>query len=68
MNVLGNLGQGAWDSNMTKEQSATIFGLTAVLSSKQKPGLTTGKTGKQGNSNKSHEGVTDVTDATRLRV
>ncbi|CAE8707511.1 unnamed protein product, partial [Polarella glacialis] len=26
--------QGAWDSNMTKEQSATIFGLTAVLSSK----------------------------------
>mmetsp|Transcript_58642 Transcript_58642/g.182142 ORF Transcript_58642/g.182142 Transcript_58642/m.182142 type:complete len:571 (-) Transcript_58642:18-1730(-) len=27
--------QGAWDSNMTKEQSATIFGLTAVLSSKQ---------------------------------
>ena len=39
--------QGAWDSNMTKEQSATIFGLTAVLSSKQKPGLTTGETGKQ---------------------
>jgi len=27
--------QGAWDSDMTKEQSATIFGLTAVLSSKQ---------------------------------
>ncbi|CAK0840456.1 unnamed protein product [Prorocentrum cordatum] len=27
--------QGAWDGNMTKEQSATIFGLTAVLSSKQ---------------------------------
>mmetsp|Transcript_20633 Transcript_20633/g.59775 ORF Transcript_20633/g.59775 Transcript_20633/m.59775 type:complete len:588 (-) Transcript_20633:140-1903(-) len=27
--------QGAWDSGMTKEQSATIFGLTAVLSSKQ---------------------------------
>merc|ERR1719199_2050888 len=27
--------QGAWDSSMTKEQSATIFGLTAVLSSKQ---------------------------------
>lgn len=27
--------QGAWDSNMTKEQSATIFGLTAILSSKQ---------------------------------
>lgn len=27
--------QGAWDNNMTKEQSATIFGLTAVLSSKQ---------------------------------
>jgi atlastin len=27
--------QGAWDSNMTKEQSATIFGLTAVISSKQ---------------------------------
>jgi atlastin len=27
--------QGAWDSEMTKEQSATIFGLTAVLSSKQ---------------------------------
>jgi len=27
--------QGAWDSQMTKEQSATIFGLTAVLSSKQ---------------------------------
>ncbi|CAE7717138.1 ATL2 [Symbiodinium sp. CCMP2592] len=27
--------QGAWDSNMTKEQSATVFGLTAVLSSKQ---------------------------------
>lgn len=26
--------QGAWDSTMTKEQSATIFGLTAVLSSK----------------------------------
>lgn len=26
--------QGAWDSSMTKEQSATIFGLTAVLSSK----------------------------------
>jgi hypothetical protein len=48
LNVLGNLGQGAWDSNMTKEQSATIFGLTAVLSSKQKPGLTTGReTGKQ---------------------
>merc|ERR1719197_366791 len=27
--------QGAWDSKMTKEQSATIFGLTAILSSKQ---------------------------------
>mmetsp|Transcript_82494 Transcript_82494/g.230024 ORF Transcript_82494/g.230024 Transcript_82494/m.230024 type:complete len:587 (-) Transcript_82494:131-1891(-) len=27
--------QGAWDSNMTKEQSATIFGLTGLLSSKQ---------------------------------
>uniref|UniRef100_A0A7S0FNM2 GB1/RHD3-type G domain-containing protein n=1 Tax=Pyrodinium bahamense TaxID=73915 RepID=A0A7S0FNM2_9DINO len=27
--------QGAWDSCMTKEQSASIFGLTAVLSSKQ---------------------------------
>ncbi|EER17105.1 atlastin, putative [Perkinsus marinus ATCC 50983] len=27
--------QGAWDSKMTKEQSATVFGLTAVLSSKQ---------------------------------
>eukprot|EP00929_Paragymnodinium_shiwhaense_P114657 TRINITY_DN83120_c0_g1_i1.p1 TRINITY_DN83120_c0_g1~~TRINITY_DN83120_c0_g1_i1.p1 ORF type:complete len:593 (-),score=195.31 TRINITY_DN83120_c0_g1_i1:352-2130(-) len=27
--------QGAWDNEMTKEQSATIFGLTAVLSSKQ---------------------------------
>lgn len=27
--------QGAWDGQMTKEQSATIFGLTAVLSSKQ---------------------------------
>lgn len=27
--------QGAWDSRMTKEQSATVFGLTAVLSSKQ---------------------------------
>jgi len=27
--------QGAWDSSMTKEQSATIFGLTALLSSKQ---------------------------------
>jgi len=27
--------QGAWDNNMTKEQSATVFGLTAVLSSKQ---------------------------------
>merc|ERR1719284_1046362 len=27
--------QGAWDSGMTKEQSATIFGLTAVLASKQ---------------------------------
>mmetsp|Transcript_66955 Transcript_66955/g.160358 ORF Transcript_66955/g.160358 Transcript_66955/m.160358 type:complete len:582 (+) Transcript_66955:117-1862(+) len=26
--------QGAWDSEMTKEQSATIFGLTALLSSK----------------------------------
>jgi atlastin len=27
--------QGAWDGEMTKEQSATVFGLTAVLSSKQ---------------------------------
>mmetsp|Transcript_80005 Transcript_80005/g.232288 ORF Transcript_80005/g.232288 Transcript_80005/m.232288 type:complete len:592 (+) Transcript_80005:106-1881(+) len=27
--------QGAWDGNMTKEQSATIFGLTALISSKQ---------------------------------
>jgi len=27
--------QGAWDSGMSKEQSASIFGLTAVLSSKQ---------------------------------
>jgi len=27
--------QGAWDSSMSKEQSATIFGLTAVLSCKQ---------------------------------
>ena len=27
--------QGAWDSRLTKEQSATVFGLTAVLSSKQ---------------------------------
>lgn len=27
--------QGAWDSSMTKEQSASIFGLTTVLSSKQ---------------------------------
>jgi atlastin len=27
--------QGAWDSQMTKEQSATIFGLTALISSKQ---------------------------------
>eukprot|EP00746_Dinoflagellata_sp_MGD_P009061 gnl/MRDRNA2_/MRDRNA2_118272_c0_seq1.p1 gnl/MRDRNA2_/MRDRNA2_118272_c0~~gnl/MRDRNA2_/MRDRNA2_118272_c0_seq1.p1 ORF type:complete len:612 (+),score=165.12 gnl/MRDRNA2_/MRDRNA2_118272_c0_seq1:92-1927(+) len=27
--------QGAWDAKMTKEQSATIFGLTALLSSKQ---------------------------------
>jgi atlastin len=27
--------QGAWDGQMTKEQSATIFGLTAVLSSKE---------------------------------
>merc|ERR1719373_85600 len=27
--------QGAWDSRMTKEQSATIFCLTALLSSKQ---------------------------------
>ena len=26
--------QGAWDSRMTKEQSATIFGLTAILTSK----------------------------------
>ena len=26
--------QGAWDSRMTKEQSATIFGLTAIFSSK----------------------------------
>lgn len=26
--------QGAWDSKMTKDQSATIFGLTALLSSK----------------------------------
>mmetsp|Transcript_16346 Transcript_16346/g.37705 ORF Transcript_16346/g.37705 Transcript_16346/m.37705 type:complete len:581 (-) Transcript_16346:66-1808(-) len=26
--------QGAWDSEMTKEQSATVFGLTALLSSK----------------------------------
>jgi atlastin len=26
--------QGAWDGSMTKEQSATVFGLTAVLSSK----------------------------------
>merc|ERR1719171_1582218 len=26
--------QGAWDSSMSKEQSATIFGLTALLSSK----------------------------------
>lgn len=26
--------QGAWDSELTQEQSATIFGLTAVLSSK----------------------------------
>lgn len=26
--------QGAWDGTMTKEQSATVFGLTAVLSSK----------------------------------
>lgn len=27
--------QGAWDGKMSKEQSATIFGLTAILSSKQ---------------------------------
>jgi len=27
--------QGAWDGKMTKEQSATIFGLTTVMSSKQ---------------------------------
>jgi len=27
--------QGAWDGNMTKEQSATIFGMTALISSKQ---------------------------------
>merc|ERR1719330_1533722 len=27
--------QGAWGAEMTKEQSATIFGLTAVISSKQ---------------------------------
>jgi len=27
--------QGAWDGQMTKEQSATVFGLTAVLSSKE---------------------------------
>lgn len=26
--------QGAWDDTMTKAQSATIFGLTALLSSK----------------------------------
>ena len=26
--------QGAWDRRMTKEQSATIFGLTAIFSSK----------------------------------
>eukprot|EP00971_Amphidinium_carterae_P162750 3226795-Amphidinium_carterae.1 len=26
--------QGAWDDSMTKDQSATIFGLTALLSSK----------------------------------